>query len=99
MLFKKQKDVLSAASLDGAHLHYVTEKTEDGELVLGKDGCVALRNGELIVLCADKTVYRGSAVSTSLSELLSGNGVILQGVDLHSGEEKTLVLYFSYHRK
>lgn len=88
-----------AKKLSGAHLHYVTEKTEDDELVLGKGGCVALNGGELIVLCADQIVYRGPARETEISDLLSGNGVVLRGADSETGRERTLILHFSYHRK
>ncbi len=88
-----------AASYDGKMLAYVTERKEDGEVVLGKGGSVSVRAGEVIVLCNQEIVFRIPASELSASDLLSGNGAIFTGVDTLSGVERTIVVHFSYYRK
>ena len=103
-LFHKKEDSAAfrrkqAASFDGLSVQYVTERTESGEVVLGRGGSVSVRDGELILLCAGDIVFRAPVEEISFSELLSGNGVILTGVDTLSARERTLIAYFSYYRK
>lgn len=87
-----------ANTYNGKLLHYVTERLDSGEVVLGKGGSVSVREGEVIVLCAQQIVFRCPAEKLSASDLLSGNGAIFQGVDTLSGRERTLVVHFSYYR-
>lgn len=88
-----------AKTFDGLLLQYVTERTDSGEIVLGKGGSVSVREGEVIVLCAQEIVFRCPAEELSASDLLSGNGAIFTGVDTLCGRERTLVVHFSYYRK
>lgn len=88
-----------AASYDGMLLQYVTERKESGEVVLGKGGSVSVREGEVIVLCAQQIVFRCKAENLSASDLLSGNGAIFTGIDTLTDTLRTLVVHFSYYRK
>lgn len=89
----------AAEKYDGLLLHYVTERLESGEVVLGRGGSVSVRNGEVIVLCAQEIVFRCPAEALDASDLLSGNGAVFRGVDTLCGKERTLVVHFSYYRK
>ena len=91
--------VKKAETYDGKLLQYVTERTESGEIVLGKGGSVSVRDGEVIVLCGGDIVFRIAAEDLSSSDLLSGNGAIFTGVDTLSGKCRTIVVHFSYYRK
>lgn len=93
--FREQK----ALAYHGLHLAYVTERTQSGERVLGKNGFVHVSAGVLALFCEQKCVFSAEVAALSFSELLSGNGVILRGVDKDTGEERTVIAYFSYHRK
>lgn len=88
-----------AMSYDNKLVQYVTERTQDGEVVIGKGGSVSVRGGEVIVLASQQIVFRAPAEGLEMSDLLSGNGAILRGVDTVSGRERTLVVHFSYYRK
>ena len=88
-----------ALEYDGQLLQSVTERTESGEIVLGKGGSVSVREGEVIVLASQQIVFRAFAESLSCSDLLSGNGAIFTGVDTLSGRERSVVVHFSYYRK
>ena len=62
---------------------------------------LTLADGELILLSSDKVVFRGRIGEFSASELMSLEGVILEGPDLEqNGKRRRVVAYYTdfYHR-
>lgn len=88
-----------AKTYDNMLLHYVTERQEGQERVLGRGGSISVRDGEVIVLVSQQIVFRCPAEELYASDLLSGNGAIFEGVDTLTGERRRLVVHFSYYRK
>lgn len=91
--FKKEM----AKKLDRRAIKYCSERSGDqGETIIGKNGMINLRDGELIVLSSDEIVFRCPTDEVSASELMSLDGVILSGRDLeHGGRQRTIVAYYT----
>ena len=91
--FKKEM----AKKLDKRAIKYCSERTENmGETIIGKNGMINLRDGELILLSSDQVVFRAKIEELKASELMSLEGVILSGKDLeHGGTERTVVAYYT----
>ncbi len=80
-------------------IRYVTEKRNDVEEVIGKDGAFSIRNGEFIVFASSEVIMRTPAEDLRAWELLSGDGVVLTGVDNeHGGELRTITAFYVYYR-
>lgn len=93
-----------AKRLDGKHLRYVTERTEtaDGgsdETVIGREGALIVKEDALLVYASADVLMRLKIDEMTASELLSGDGVVLQGEDLeHEGETRCVIAYYTYYR-
>lgn len=107
-LFGKKNDEYSpkfriemAKKLDRKYIKYVTERDEDGtETILGKQGCIYTCEDLLRVVSTDGKIFEGRIVDLLMSELLSGDGVIIQGPDLmHEGKERKIIAYYTYYSK
>ena len=88
-----------ADRLNGRHIRYVTERIDDQDIVIGHDGCLAVRCGELIVLSDGVEKFRVEVALMTASELMSLEGVILSGPDLvNDNKERTVIAYYKYYR-
>ena len=88
-----------AAKINGRHIRYVTERIDYSDTVIGHDGCIAVRNGELIVLSDGVEKFRVDVADMTASELMSLEGVILSGPDKESnGNYRTVIAYYKYYR-
>jgi len=86
--------------IDGKHIAYATMRMPDGtEKVLGKNGSVNLNEGEIFLRVGDVYVFHGNLAEVTVGELMSLNGVTIKGQDLDSGEYRSVVGYYEYHRK
>ena len=80
-------------------IRYVTERKDDVEEVIGKSGAFSIRNGEFIVFASSEVIFRTPAEDMQAWELLSGDGVVLTGIDLeHGGLERTITVHYVYYR-
>ena len=80
-------------------IRYVTERKDDVEEVIGKSGAFSIRNGEFIVFASSKVVFRTPVEDMQAWELLSGDGVVLTGIDLeHGNVERTITVHYVYYR-
>ena len=85
-----------AERMNGRHIKYVTERENDSDTVIGHDGCLAYRNGELIVLSDGVVKFRVKVAEMTASELMSLEGVILTCPDPARPEgEYTVVAYYT----
>lgn len=90
-----------ARHLDGRHIRYVTERdnTDNTDIIVGREGCLAIHDDEFIVLSDGVTKFRCKIRYLQASELLSLEGVILTGPDLENNEtERTIIAYYKYYR-
>ncbi len=101
--FKKSKkikidnDIKILIELDKRKISYLTRRTPNGEIVLGKEGYMNITDDEFIIMCNNKIVFREKADSIHPGELLSHDGVVLE---VFSKDKKEVyVAYYKYHRK
>ena len=88
-----------AERMNGKHIKYVTERENDTDIVIGHDGCLAHRDGELIVLSDGVVKFRVKVAEMTASELMSLEGIILSGPDIeHGGIQRTVIAYYKYYR-
>ena len=89
-----------AYSVCGQHIKYVTEKKDDVDEVIGRNGGLNIRNDEFIVYASAKVVFRCRIDELQIWELLSRDGVVLTGPDLENGGvERTVIAYYVYYRR
>ena len=82
--------------LDRLTIKYVSERDENGcETILGKEGCIYLSDDLLRVVSTPGKVFEGKLLELLMSELLSGEGVIIEGYDLLSGKYRSIKCYFT----
>ena len=89
-----------AASLHGQAIRYVTEMRNGNEDVVGKGGNLSVRNGELLVFSSSEIIMRAEVDRLDISELMSGDGVIITGENIEEGGKlRKLTVHYVYHRK
>ena len=89
-----------ALALHGLVIRYVTERHEDNEDVIGRGGNLSVRAGELIVFSSGEILLRAPIAELDVSELMSGDGVILTAPNLEEGGRvRTMTAHYVYHRK
>ena len=89
-----------ALAVCGQHLKYVTEKRNDVEEVIGRNGGLNIKDDEFIVYASSNVVFRCKIDELQIWELLSKDGVVLTGPDLENGGiERTVIAFYVYHRK
>lgn len=89
-----------AYAVCGQHIKYVTEKKDDVDEVIGRNGGLNIRNDEFIVYASAKVLFRCRIDELQIWELLSRDGVVLTGPDLENGGvERTVIAYYVYYRR
>ena len=84
----------------GKHIRYVSEKQNDVDVIIGREGGFNIREGDLLVYASSKVVFRAEIDELQIWELLSRDGVVLTGRDIeHGGIERTVIAYYVYYRK
>lgn len=92
---KKKTKLDWARHLDGRFIRYTTERIGHEEIVLGKEGSISVRDGELIVLSSQNIVFRANIDELQMSELLNLSGAVLVGPDLeHDRKHRTVIAYY-----
>lgn len=89
-----------AKKLDGRHIKYVTVRVEGIEEIIGREGHINILpcGDEVAVVCGIESKFRGKIDGTAMWELLSLEGVVITGVDLDTGEKKSITAYYKYYR-
>ena len=102
---KKEQNEQTAmlAKMHGRSIRYAAKRfvNENGnpqERVLGKNGAINTVENRLVIMCDGKDVFRCDAETVSVSELMSLNGVVIQGVNTETGKQETVVAYFTGYR-
>lgn len=89
-----------ALAVSGQHIRYVTEKINEVDEVIGRNGGLNIRNDEMILYASADVLFRCKIDDLQIWELLSKDGVVLTGPDAeHEGKVRTVVAYYVYYRK
>ena len=89
-----------AERVNDRKLAYVTQRREEGDRVLGKDGYIHVTDGgQLRIICGMDAVFECPVTEVSVSELFSLDGVMIEGDDRVSGEHRTVLAHYLYYRK
>ena len=79
------------------HIRYVTEKINDVDEVIGRNGGLNIRDDELLVFASADVIFRCKIEQMQAWELLSKDGVVITAPDLeHEGRERTIIVYYVY---
>ncbi|MFT3950690.1 MAG: hypothetical protein QM689_01785 [Oscillospiraceae bacterium] len=101
MFFQKKKpeetELKQLRSFHGKRLSYVSERTPDGELVLGKTGGISITDTDIVLVCDGHEVFRCAIRGAVAAELMSGNGMDIKGLDA-AGAKRHVVAYYSRYR-
>lgn len=90
---------MMAEKIAGKHIKYVTERFDNEELVIGREGSLTVRGDEFIVFASSDILFRAHIDELTASELMSLDGVILTAPDLeHGGKLRTVIAYYLYYR-
>ncbi len=88
-----------AQKIAGHRIRYVTEKINGVDEVIGREGSIDLRNGELIVFASSEVILRCDIDELQAWELLSKDGVVVTAPDKeHGGAERTIIVFYVYYR-
>ena len=96
---KKSKN-RRANALHGQTLRYVSEMQNGVETIVGRGGNASVRAGELLIFSSGNVIFRTPCNGVEVSDLLSGDGVVIRGPDSVSGlPVRTITVYFVDYRK
>ena len=89
-----------AERINNRPVRYVTERQGNVDEVVGRQGHInILPNGEeLAVTSGIKEIFRARIDEMCIWELLSKDGVALEGFDLSTGRERKIIAYYVYYR-
>ena len=73
----------------GKHIRYVSEKQNDIDVIIGREGGFNIRDDDLLVYASSKVVFRAKIDDLQIWELLSKDGVVLTGYDKETDRERT----------
>lgn len=85
-----------AKKLHGMHIKYVMERFGDcDDIIIGREGALITRGKEFIVFSSQRDVFRSYIDDTDFSELMSLGGAVINGYDLLSGKERSLIAHYT----
>ena len=88
-----------AMQMSKHHIRYVTEKINDVDEEVGRNGGLNVRDDELLVFASADVIMRCKIEQMQAWELLSKDGVVITAPDLeHGGVERTIIVYYVYYR-
>lgn len=88
-----------ARQICGHHVRYITEKRNDIDEVIGRDGSLNIKDDCLIVSTPSDTILRCRIDEMQAWELLSHDGVVITAPDMEHGRiERTIIVYYVYYR-
>ena len=88
----------AAAQYDSKLLKYVTERRENGDVVIAKDAYICVKAGWVFVNSETASLFKCRDEEVQSGELMSHDGVIFTGWDEIQGKERSIVCYFKYYR-
>jgi len=90
---------MMAKQIADHHIKYVSEKKDNVDEVIGKEGSICLRDGEMLIYASQKILMRCLIDEMDAWELLSKDGVVITAKDLENGgNTRTVIVYYVYYR-
>lgn len=81
------------------HVKYVTEKIDEVDEVIGRNGALNIRDDEMLVFASADVIMRFKIDEMDAWELLSKDGVVITAPDLeHDRKIRTVIVYYVYYR-
>ncbi len=88
-----------ADKLNEKHIRYALERLENGEeRILGQEGHISVVKGDLVVYAGGVEHFRTPVDTMSAWEFMSLQGATITGFDKTRGKERTVLVYYIYHR-
>ncbi len=89
-----------AEKINNRHVRYVTERFEGIEEIVGREGHLNILpcGDELCVTCGIEEIFRAKIDELSMWELMSNDGVVLEGFDLSCGRHREITAFYKYYR-
>lgn len=88
-----------AMRITGHHIRYITERKNDIDEVIGRNGSLNIKDDCLIVATPSDTILRCRIDDMQAWELLSHDGVVITAPDIeHGGNTRTIIVYYVYYR-
>ena len=95
-----KKAAQKVRDLHGMAIRYVTERRDDNDDVVGRGGSLSVRDDQLLVFSSGDIIFRAPVAEGKASDLLSGDGVVIEGPDMtQGGRVRRIIAYYVYHRK
>lgn len=95
-----KKAAQKVRDLHGMAIRYVTERRDDNDDVVGRGGSLSVRDDQLLVFSSGDIIFRAPVAEVKASDLLSGDGVVIEGPDMtQGGRVRRIIAYYVYHRK
>lgn len=89
-----------AVHLNGRHIRYVSERKDDIDIVIGREGSLSIKDDCFLVFASGDVIFRARIAELDAWELLSKEGVVLTAPDIeHGGTVRTVIAYYVYYRK
>ena len=104
MFFRKKKTWDDGGTelykrMDKRSLRYISETTTGEEIIIGKGGFISVTGDEIAVFSRDGgEVFRCKTSTAKCGELLSLDGVRINGVDAE-GNRRSIIAHYTYYRK
>ncbi len=88
-----------ADKLNEKHLRYVLERGENNdERIIGQEGFISIVGNDLVVHASGQEKFRTPIDTMSAWEFMSLQGATITGFDQLQGKERTILVYYTYHR-
>lgn len=91
-----------AKKINNMALKYITERDANNmDFVIGKGGAIHIRDKNSLIVYADGAdiLFQADISSVKCSELMSLDGVIIEGFDEITQKERKIVAHYLYYRK
>lgn len=98
---EKKENEARLRRINNYEVRYVTTRDHNryGESIIAKSCVINIINDQFTILCQDKVIIAQDIKKLQGSELLSGEGIILNYDDDKTGEKVEVIAYYKYHRK
>ncbi|MGN1081698.1 MAG: hypothetical protein ACI4QV_06370 [Acutalibacteraceae bacterium] len=79
-------------------LRYISENTGGEEVIIGKGGFISVTSDDIAVYSSEGEVFRCKKATANCGELLSLDGVRINGYD-ENGNKRSVIAHYTYYRK
>lgn len=84
--------------MNNKKLRYIAETTGGEEIIIGKGGFISVTDEDIVVYSSDGEVFRCKKSAANCGELLSLDGVRINGCGA-DGKLRHIIAHYTYYRK